>query len=144
MNTASLLTYYAGAYGPTITIDVQSRGDLLIVRRSFRRLAEKIGREEDIGAALKCELDGIAALIARSVHQQPQRALQLLYSAGRLPVFNWSNTPEEWNDCLERVDNMLHEDLPGHHYLTVEGVDEALVELCYREPPLKLPSIDNQ
>ncbi len=144
MNTASLLTYYVGAYGPTITIDVQSRGDLLIVRRSFRRLAENIGGEEDIGAALKCELDGIAALIASSVHRQPLRALQLLYSAGRVPVFNWSNTPEEWSDCLERVDNMLRKDLPGHHYLTVEGVDEALVELCYREQRPEPPRPDNQ
>jgi hypothetical protein len=117
---------------------------LLIVRRSFHRLAETPGGKEDLGAALKCELHGMAALIARSVRKQPSRALQLLYTSGGGPVFTWSNALEEWNDCLERADNLLQEDTPGHHYLTTEGVDEALVELCYREEGVKPPRFRNE
>jgi hypothetical protein len=50
MNSATLLSYSSGAYGPTITADAQSKGDLLIVRRYLHVLAEHLGVVADLGA----------------------------------------------------------------------------------------------
>ncbi len=35
------------------------------------------------------------------------------------------------------MDGLLTEDAPGHQYLTREGLDDALVELCYKEKRLE-------
>ena len=128
-----LLAYYVGAYGPTIRIDARSRADLVAVGQLFRRLASGAVQEAELGGALGCRLDSIGSLIVRSVKSQPSQALDLLYYSAGQPVFGWSNTGEEWLGQAEKVDVLAANDYPGHQYLTQEGVDDALVELCFRE-----------
>ena len=133
MTKRLLLAYYVGAYGPTIRIDAQSSEDLVAVGQLFRRLAAGTVREAELGGALGCRLDSIGSLIVKSVESRPPKALELLYSMAGKPVFGWSNTGEEWLEQAERVDVLAADDSPGHQYLTQEGVDDALVELCFRE-----------
>jgi hypothetical protein len=128
-----LLGYYVGAYGPTIRIDAQSLEDLVAVGQLFRRLAAGAVQEADFGEALGCRLDSIGSLIVKLVESRPSKALELLYYSAGQPAFLWSNTREEWLEQAERVDVLAANDDPGHHYLTQEGVDDALVELCFRE-----------
>ena len=133
MTRRLLLAYYVGAYGPTIRIDAQSLEDLVAVGQLFRRLAAGAVEEADFGGALGCRLDSIGSLIVRSVESRPSKALDLLYYSAGQPVFGWSNTREEWLEQTEKVDVLAANDYPGHQYLTQEGVDDALVELCFRE-----------
>jgi hypothetical protein len=128
-----LLAYYVGAYGPTIRIDSQSLEDLAAVGQLFRRLASGAVQEADFGQGLGCRLDSIAALMVRSVKTRLSKALELRYYTSGQPVFAWSNTVEEWLEQAERVDVLAVADAPGHQYLTREGVDDALVEVCFRE-----------
>jgi hypothetical protein len=128
-----LLAYYVGAYGPTIRIDSQSREDLAAVGQLFRRLASGAVREADFGQALGCRLDSIGLLMVRWVKSRSPKALELQYYTAGQPVFHWSNTGEEWLEDAEKVDVLAATDAPGHQYLTREGVDDAVVELCFRE-----------
>jgi hypothetical protein len=128
-----LLAYYVGAYGPTIRIDAQSLEDLVAVGQLFRRLASDAVQEADFGQALGCRLDSIGSLMVRSVKSRLSKALELQYYTEGQPVFGWSNTGEEWLEQAERVDVLAAADSPGHQYLTCEGVDDAVVELCFRE-----------
>jgi hypothetical protein len=128
-----LLAYYVGAYGPTIRIDSQSMEDLVAVGQLFRRLASGAVQEADFGQALGCRLDSIGSLIVRSVESRSSKALALQYYTAGQPVFGWSNSGDEWLEQAEKVDALAAADSPGHQYLTREGVDDAVVELCFRE-----------
>jgi hypothetical protein len=128
-----LLAYYGGAYGPTIRIDSQSREDLAAVGQLFRRLASGAVQEADFGQALGCRLDSIGLLMVRSVKSRRPKALELQYFTAGQPAFDWSNTGEEWLEEAEKVDVLAAADSSGHQYLTREGVDDAVVELCFRE-----------
>ncbi len=130
-----LLAYYEGAYGPTIRIDVQAMDDLLVIRQLVARLATEVGCEAEFSDALGFAREGVGALIVKSVKRAPSQALGLHYSTVDGPVFVWSNTMDGWQECLEKIQGLVDGNCPAHHYLTVEGDGDALVELCYREYP---------
>jgi len=132
VTTQLLLAYYVGAYGPTIRIDSQSLEDLATVGQLFRQLASGDVHAADFGQVLGCRLDSIGSLLVRAVKRRPSKALELRYYNGGRPVFAWINTGEEWLEEAEKVDVLAAADSPGHQYLTREGVDDALVELCFR------------
>jgi len=127
------LAYYLGAYGPTIRIDAQGREDLATVGRLFRRLAFGETSEEDVGVALGCRQDSLHSLVAVREEGRGQKALTLHEVVAGLPAFRWSQAGDDWLEHAERVDALLGSVSPGHQYLTREGVDDALVEVCFRE-----------
>jgi hypothetical protein len=129
----ALLAYYDSAYGPTIRIDLHLMAELLAVRELFKRLASGEIAEDEMGRALGCRLDSIRSLIVRGAQHRPSKVLVLESYGSEGPVFCWSNTREDWLECAERVDPLVAKGSPGHQYMTTEGVDDALVELCYRE-----------
>jgi hypothetical protein len=133
MTKQVLLAYYDGAYGPTLRIDVQSLEDLTAIRQVFGGLASGDIREADFVRALNCRLDSMHSLIVRSVLHRASKVLRLDHLESTGPSFLWSNTAEDWVDCAEMADVLLKHNTPGHQYLTSEGVDDALVELCYLE-----------
>jgi hypothetical protein len=128
-----LLAYYVGAYGPTVRIDGQSREELAAVGQLFRRLASEDMPARDFGKVLRCQLDSIHSLIVRRVTNRPPKVLELQYYISGQPSFCWSNIGHEWLENAEKVDRLLADDSPGHQYLTREGIDDAVVEVCYRE-----------
>ena len=127
------LAYYEGAYGPTIRLDTQALEELTAVRRLFGRLAAGEGVEDDLCAALACRADAIESLTVRSAPEPPAKALELRGQGRQGPIFTWTNGSGDWLECAEKVDALLSSGSPGHQYLTNEGLDDALVELCYRE-----------
>jgi hypothetical protein len=134
VNAQLLVAYYDGAYGPTLRLATASRGDLVVLHALFLRLAQAAAPiEVDFVGTVPCQRDDIASLILRSVIRRPVKALELraLSSAGR--SFVWSNVTDDWLECAEKLDPFLVDDAPGHQYLTIEGVDDALVEFCYKE-----------
>ncbi len=46
-------------------------------------------------------------------------------------LFKWSQCQEGWRTCVGLLDGLLEG--PGHQYLTMEGVDDALVEASLME-----------
>ncbi len=133
MTAQLLLAYYMGAYGPTIRIDAQRWEDLAAVGMLFRRLASGETSEEDVGVALGCRQDSLHSLVAVRKEGRRRKALTLHEVVAGLPTFRWSQDGDDWLDHAEKVDVMLESDSPGHQYLTCEGVDDALVEVCFRE-----------
>lgn len=133
MTRPILLDYYEGAYGPTIRVDTQTAAQLTAVRQLFQRLAAGETVQADFCEALACRAESIEALTVRSLPVEPRKTLELIRHGSHGPVFSWANALEDWEECAEKVDGLLYEDTPGHQYLTREGVDDALVELCYKE-----------
>jgi hypothetical protein len=133
MTAQFVLAYYLGAYGPTIRIDAQRWEYLAAVGRLFRRLASGETSEEDVGVALGCRLDSLHSLVAVREEGRNQKALTLYEVVAGLPAFRWSQDGDDWLEHAERIDVLLDSDSPGHQYLTNEGFDDALVEVCFRE-----------
>jgi len=127
------LAYYEGAYGPTIRLDIQAVEELRAVRRLFGRLAAGEAVEDDLCTTLACRADAIHSLTVHSAPEPPAKALELRGLGRQGPMFSWTNATGEWLECAEKVDALISNDSPGHQYLTDEGLDDALVELCYKE-----------
>lgn len=130
-----LLDYYQGAYGPTIRIDVQEVSFLVRLKEMFLRLAE--GKEETVSLV---ETDSIRAtgfdnLILRLVpsHRDDAKNLKLVSEGREAIVFRWSLSPRGWRRCAGLVDGLLEAGFPAHQYLTQEGIDDAIIELAFRE-----------
>lgn len=133
MTEFTTLAYYLGSYGPTIRIDTHALEELKAVRGLFGRLASGDVMQADVSEVLACGVDSIHALMVQASPEPHAKALELKGNGPRGPVFSWTNTFEGWLECAERVDALIASDSPGHQYLTREGVDDALVELCYKE-----------
>ncbi|MCI0398472.1 MAG: hypothetical protein L0332_35285 [Chloroflexi bacterium] len=129
-----LVEYYQGAYGPTIRMAPTTLESLRRLRDFFLDLAE--GRQEveleDLGPA---RMVGIQSLSFRlGTRESPLGGtLQGRRQTATGLEFVWTNSAQEWMDCADMVDNMIVGGEPGHQYLTVEGVDDALVEVSYAE-----------
>lgn len=133
MTAQLLLAYYRGAYGPTVRIDARSLGQLVAIRRLFGRLASGDILEENFCGALNCRLDSMHSLLVRRAVRRPFKELVVDYRGRDGPAFTWSNTNGGWLECAEKVDALVDCESPGHQYLTREGIDDALVELAFRE-----------
>jgi hypothetical protein len=55
------------------------------------------------------------------------------WSPGGPPTFRWRQSKDGWRQCAYLVKGLLQGSGRGHQYLTTEGVDDALIELAYRE-----------
>jgi hypothetical protein len=127
-----MLAYYIGAYGPTIRLDTQMLEDLRAVRRLFGGLVSGEVVQEDLCKTLACR-DSLQSLMVQSSPEPNVKALELKGHGWHGPIFSWTNTYTDWLECAEKVDALILSDSPGHQYLTSEGLDDALVELCYKE-----------
>lgn len=134
MSASILVAYYEGAYGPTIRVDSQVWEDLVAIRDVFGRLAASDSEEEEeFCHALACDLKAVEALTLRAVRRRSGKALQRVGEGSKGYPFTWVNTCEDWQECVAKVDGLLEQNRPGHQYLTREGLDDALVEVCYME-----------
>lgn len=133
-----MLTFYDGAYGPTIRIATSLESDLVLIESLFSRMAaDSSPRNLSLTRELPVRTEGIETLLLRSVRTDRivgRKSLGLEFAAAGGPVFSWSNPAEVWQDHLERIQILRTSGGPGHQYLTDEGLDDALVEICFREP----------
>ena len=89
--------------------------------------------EEEFCQALACESEGVESLTLRVLSGKPTKALARVGEGSNGHAFTWGNTSEDWEECVAKVDGLLEQNRPGHQYLTREDLDDALVEVCYRE-----------
>jgi hypothetical protein len=132
-----ILAYYVGAYGPTIRLDTQTLDELVAVRQLFGRLALGEVLQDDLCKALACHVDAVQSLVVHCAPEHLSKALELKGNGSNGPIFSWKNTSDDWLECEEKVEALISSGSPGHQYLTHEGIDDALVEVCYKEWPIK-------
>ena len=122
--------YGEGAYGPTIMLIVPNVAGIVCLRSIFERLASSpdgftIRLGEERGVVLNAAL---WALTLRVVDNVRSRHLTHDEHGG----FEWVGTQAEWRTMSQLIEPLLHR--RGHHYLTSEIDDDALVELSHAEP----------
>lgn len=125
--------FYAGAYGPTLRVCIDSAGQLERVKRMFSRFADARLAEGEFAALVNgARYEQLSSwkieLVQRGL---PRKSLVKVSAASTAPAFVWSLTPDGCRLCVELMDAFGTR--PGHQYLTTEGVDDALVEVAYLE-----------
>src|SRR4026209_1265738 len=120
---------YIGAYGVTIRFDAESLDGLRTLGEAFRRLSTGETGEVALHRLEGLRVFNLEALTISVVDVEPDISLRLLN--GR--TYLWVNTREGWERFYELVDGLIEFNRPGHQYLTNEGIDDALVEVCLYE-----------
>jgi len=128
------IDYYPGAWGPTIRIAAQDRAGLLAFKRVLLEAARTEGYQRDLLSTLNIRAVGIDSLLVKTISsgQDPPMSLRRLPDA-KTTAFEWRLSSNNWEVQAELVDGLLAQDLPGHQYLTEEGVDDALIVVAFRE-----------
>ena len=131
--TGIVVDYYQGAYGPTIVIDTTDRDELLAIRTLFLKLAQEKIDLVDLTNMPGVTSMGLDAFILRRVNsgEQGDRCLERKKAKSRQIEFLWSLPSVEWWARVNLTDGFT--DTPGHHYLTDEDIDDALVVLQFKE-----------
>lgn len=134
-NRDILLDYYSGAYGPTLRIGVPSIEALKRLEELFLKLAETNGHVADFARLNNVRVLGLDHFLLCSTPNTPEseKKLKRVSSDMTKPGFEWAMSPNEWKRVASLIGSLLEKKSPGHQYLTKEGVDDALVELAFRE-----------
>lgn len=129
-----VLDFYAGAYGPTVRLDVQAEAPLRLLEQSFRRLASATPMPIRLESGAGYRVEGCTHVLLRTVSRHvDSRMLKVPGEAG--PSFDWAMTRDEWRDCASKTAQLLSGGAPGHQYLSNATGDDPLVELAYLEGP---------
>jgi hypothetical protein len=127
------VVFYAGAYGPTLRVCIDSARQLERVKRMFSRFAHARLTDGEFAALVNgATYEQLSSwkieLVQRGL---PRKGLVKVSASSPAPAFVWSLPPDGWRLCLELID--AFGTAAGHQYLTTEGVDDALVEVAYLE-----------
>ena len=130
----AILTYYDGAYRPTIRIAIWAREDIIRLQGLFTSLADgsmqqiQLHTQEFLAVT---DLHGLTLYITSTTYKGGRNVrLQAISPDG--PSFNWSRDVEGWLWCVGLLDGLIENDGPGHQYLSGDG-DDALVEVTFKE-----------
>ena len=132
-DTPILVDFYVGAYGPTIRIVLDTPEQL----QTFVKMLRSLDSTEGVVIALEelptFVLLGMKSFILRTVSSTSELAKLLTVLNSENSSVMWRQTSGGWKRAADRIEVFLNSAEPGHHYLTEEGVDDALVEVAYRE-----------
>jgi hypothetical protein len=131
--TGIIVDYYQEAYGPTILIDTMSRDELLVVRTVFLNLAQGTIDIVNLTNLPGVTSMGLDAFLLRRVNSgdQGDKCLERKKGNRKRIEFLWSLPSVEWFARVNLTDGFTDE--PGHHYLTDESIDDALVLLQFKQ-----------
>lgn len=134
------VSYFVGAYGPTILVSVTSHHALMVLRRLFLDLSRGAFQEVRIQDVKGTVLDGLKGVTLKLVPVEERKALKVTEKCEDGPYFQWERAHSGWLEgCVYLIDGILNSKEPGHQYLTQEGIDDALIELSYQEDNTVLP-----
>jgi hypothetical protein len=130
-----IVDYYPGAYGLTIRIGTNHVSSAQQIRNIFLHLAQSQNAEVEFQKVVPVRKTNIASLLLKRVPigKEQMRKLEHVQTIADGPVFVWTRDSDGWMECAEKLDWILRKGNPGHQYLTVEGVDDALIEFAFRE-----------
>jgi hypothetical protein len=120
--------------GPTIFMVLSSQSAAQWLRGLFLSM---IGSEAvvDLAACDEVELYNIEAL--QLIRVARRHGAQLSKNR-RKNVFLWQCDDDEWQTNAELIDPFVA-GRTGHQILTVAGVDDAIVEISFGEPEVRVP-----
>jgi hypothetical protein len=132
------LAAYDGAYGPTVRVDVLDHNGLARIINVFRGLAstaEASTESLDLVREPWVTTETLGALVLRCESRQrmPQRTLRKQPGSTGLPCYTWTLDRDGWEHAASLLQGLLDHGGPAHQYLTHEGIDDAIVEVAYRE-----------
>jgi len=129
-----LVDYYKGAYGPTIRIDIQSGLLLLKFKELISVLASGKEKEIRLSEIEFVKLNGIRTFVMKidSRCNMFDKCLKLISVNHEEKDFWWALNQDGWLNCDGLMEGITGQ---GHQYLNhmTEGVDDALVELSFKE-----------
>lgn len=126
-----VVSYYEGAYGPTLRFDLGSHGQLDRLRNVFRSLAAGLVRRTEFAELTDAQYDGLSHLVLAVVGDASTSKVLKRVASASGSWFVWSLSNEGWAHCADVLNGFAH--ARGHHYLTDEGRDDALVEVAFLE-----------
>lgn len=124
---------YEGAFGTTLRVSTSDPGELLTIADTFSHLANGSLKELTFAQMVPANLTGLAGLYLASLSGHKTKNFSLTANESEALIGQWQGSADYWQDCLEKLEVLLEAAAPGHQYLTTEGVDDALVELCFME-----------
>ena len=128
-----LIDFYHGAYGPTIRIGVLNLESARELWKIFKALAQGDLREVKLEKMPQTTVVGLRSFVLELIPDEAEDEKKLSLSNDREPSVRWKGSDEGWAVCAGLVEFFVENDLSGHQYLTEEGVDDALVEVSYKE-----------
>jgi hypothetical protein len=132
---STIVDYYMGAYGPTIRIWSRDKAQIFALQNAFLCLASGTQDALNLADVLSVIPSGMKSLTLRlaPISSNEQKALSIRTCVNEDAAFEWSMRKSGWERAAALIDGLLRQDIPGHQYLTKEGVDDALIELSYNE-----------
>lgn len=132
-----IIHFYKGAYGPTIGIDVSAENSLQMFKDIVKDLSIGKLTEFKLSDAPFVKCDGLKNFILKIVPKSKWSSKTVFISKRNgIISFEWSNSTDGWLTSLELLEGMSGE-TPGHQYLSIEKIDDALIEVSFREYPQK-------
>jgi hypothetical protein len=136
------IDHYQGTYGHTIWLEADSAPDLARLHTIFLELAR--GAEDDIElcSAMAARAVNLGELRLRLDPSPRARRLHLIRAPNhqrmrwpepRPDSFLWTDTRSGWKRQAEIVDSLLRKRAAACRDLSEEGVDDALIELSFRQ-----------
>jgi len=129
------IDFYAGAYGPTLRIDIPSHELLESLKGVFHSLAQQklslmnLAKADFVRAGNVAKLD--LMLNEQAKKHGRFKTLHLEQNTPNAVQFVWKQPAAGWLYCYDLLDGFGGQ--PGHQYLTAEEIDDALVEAAYLE-----------
>lgn len=134
------VSYYVGAYGPTIFVRVNSHHALMVMRRLFLDLSHGTLQEVRLQDIKGIVLEGFKGITLKLVTAEERKTLKVIEKSEGASYFQWARDTSGWLEgCVYMIDVIVNDKGPGHQYLTEEGIDDALIELSYQEYTSVLP-----
>ena len=122
---------YKGACGPTIMVLVPNFELMLRLRAVFLELSQSLGKTISLPKELPSKVENMDQFLLKSCGtKRGGFTLHRRWWTGR-NIFTWTKSPEGWEDTYLLLDGPA--DGRWHQYLTIEGLDDASVQVSYRE-----------
>ena len=118
----------------TIRLATDEEATLQALRRVFLQLARGRQGPFELGETIFPHVDQRTRIkIYAALVERERRKTLAEEPAANPPTFRWMQSKDSWLQCAGLVKGLLRGSGRGHQYLTTEGVDDALIELAYRE-----------
>ena len=127
------IDYYQGAHGLTIRIDTKSKEWIECLRSNIIELIKGNIKQVEISKVGSVEISNLESLVLLSKQDTEESPNVMVCLEGDNADVVWSQKIEELINLIGLLDGLLHNEQPGHQYMTEEGRDEILIVLAYKE-----------
>ena len=130
-----LVSFYAGAFGPTLRIDMQTREHVALMTGIFTKLMEEPDRSTVLVVDGLWTFEGLSAIKLVSVPGSAPIGRAVAVQSPHGTRIEWRASSDGWLQCLGLLEGLTDTDEPGHQYLTEEIKGQVLVVLAFHEHP---------